>query len=89
MEKVLFNPGNGEEPDVFFVLEKTKLSGIDYLLVSDVEEGDGLALILKDLSSDTDEESLYEIVEDDEELEAVGSVFESMMEDVTIIGDTE
>jgi hypothetical protein len=52
--------------------------------VTDFEEGDGEALILKDLSQDGEEESVYEIVSDDEELEAVGEIFNNMLEDVDI-----
>lgn len=33
------------------MLEQTKLSGNQYLLVSDVEEGDGNALILKEIAT--------------------------------------
>ena len=37
---------------------------------------------MKDISSPEEEEAVYEMVEDDVELDAVGAVFESMMEDV-------
>ncbi len=46
-------------------------------------------MILKDLSEDTDPNSIYEFVEDDDELEAVGSVFESMLDDVEIVHENE
>ena len=52
MEKILFIPDNAEEPAEFFVLEETRLNGTDYILVTDSEEGDGEALILKDFSSE-------------------------------------
>lgn len=81
MEKIVFTP-EGEDPVEFFVLEQTCIGGNSYILVTDVEEGDGDALILKDLSKDGDEESNYCIVEDDDELEAVAGVFESMLDDV-------
>ena len=35
-----------------FLLEQTRLGGIDYILVTDCEEGDGEAMILKDISED-------------------------------------
>ena len=47
-------------------------------------EGDGEALILKDVSSAEDEEAVYEIVEDETELDAVAAVFENMLEDVEL-----
>ena len=84
MEKIIFRP-DGEENVEFFVLEQTRIGGVNYILVTDCEEGDGDALILKDLSADGDAESIYEIVEDDAELEAVGGVFQNMLDDVDLV----
>lgn len=84
MEKITFNP-EGEESVEFFVLEQTRIGGYNYILVTDFEEGDGEALILKDLSQDGEEESLFTIVSDDEELSAVAGVFENMLEDVEFV----
>lgn len=81
LEKVTFHP-EGEDPIEFFVLEQTRIGGYNYILVTDCEEGDGEALILKDLSEDGEEESVFVIVSDDEELQAVANVFENMLEDV-------
>ena len=58
LEKVTFNP-EGEEPIDFYVLEQTRIGGFNYILVSDSQEGDGEALILKDLSKDGEEESVF------------------------------
>jgi len=87
LEKITFNP-EGEEPVEFFVLEQTRIGGYNYILVTDFEEGDGEALILKDLSKDGDEESVYTIVSDDEELNAVAGVFEDMLEDVKFVSES-
>lgn len=84
LEKITFNP-NGEDPVEFFVLEQTRIGGYNYILVTDFEEGDGEALILKDISQDGEEESVYTIVSDDEELEAVAGVFENMLDDVSFV----
>ena len=84
MEKIKFTFADGEEAAEFFVLEQTRIGGIDYILVTDSEEDDAEALILKDLSKDGDEDAVYEIVEDDEELLAVSKVFQEMLEDVDI-----
>ncbi|MDE7197742.1 MAG: DUF1292 domain-containing protein [Lachnospiraceae bacterium] len=84
MEKVTFMPREGEAVD-FYVLEQTTIGGVNYLLVADSEEDDGEALILCDVSAPEDPEAVYEIVEDDEKLNAVASVFENMMGDVNII----
>lgn len=86
LEKITFFP-EGEDPVEFFVLEQTRIGGINYILVTDFEEGDGEALILKDLAKDGEEESLYAIVSEEEELNAVASVFENMLEDVTFVQD--
>ena len=82
LEKITFNP-DGEDPVEFFVLEQTRIGGFNYILVIDFEEGDGEALILKDVSKDGDEESVFTIVSDDAELEAVAGVFADMMDDIT------
>ena len=75
---------NGEELE-FYVLEQTRIGGHNYILVTDVEEGDGDALILKDMSQDGAEESIYDVVSDDEELEAVSGVFADMLEDIDLV----
>ena len=84
LEKITFNPG-GEEAVDFFVLEQTRIGGYNYILVTDFEEGDGEALILKDISQDGEEESVYTIVSDDEELAAVAGVFENMLDDISFV----
>lgn len=81
MEKIIFR-AEGEEPVEFYVLEQTRIGGVDYILVTDTEEEDGEALILRDVSQQGEEEALYEIVTSDEELDAVSAVFESMLEDI-------
>ena len=84
LEKITFNP-DGEEPVEFYVLEQTRIGGVNYILVTDFEEGDGEALILKDISKDGEEESVFTIVSDDEELCAVAGVFENMLDDVKFV----
>ena len=84
LEKITFRP-EGEETVEFYVLEQTRIGGHNYILVTDVEERDGDALILKDMSQDGEEESIYDVVSDDEELEAVSGVFADMLEDVDLI----
>ena len=84
MEKIVFTP-EGEEEVAFYVLEQTRLGGVDYLLVTDSEKEDGEALIMRDTSKAEEEESVYEIVTDDEELNAVAAVFENMLDDVDLL----
>ncbi len=88
LEKITFCPDN-EEPVEFFVLEQTRISGVNYILVTDFEEGDGEALILKDLSKNEDTESVYAIVSDETELNAVASVFEDLLDDVKFVQEDD
>lgn len=88
MEKISFLL-DGENKAEFYVLEQTRLGGINYLLVTDKEEGDAQALILKDLSKEGDTEGLYEIVSEDNELAAVAEIFEDILEDIAFVTDDE
>ena len=84
MEKITFIPENEEEAVDFYVLEETRIGGVNYILVTDSEEGDAECLILKDLSDAEDAEAVYAIVEDENELDSVFRVFEQMLDDVDI-----
>ena len=83
MDKIVFTPEGGE-PVRFYVLEQTRLGGIDYILVTDSEDQDGEALILRDNSSLEEDEAVYEIVTEDEELNAVAAVFQNILEDIEL-----
>ena len=83
MEKLTFQGKDGEQAE-FYLLEQTRVNGVNYLLVADSEEDDGECLILKDMASEEEQESLYEIVEDEQELSAVLTVFEQLLDDVEI-----
>lgn len=82
-EKILFETESDGTVE-FFVIEETRIGGASYLLVTDSEEGDGEAWILKDISQDGDEEAVYEMIEDEIELEAIGKVFAQMLEDIDL-----
>lgn len=84
-EKIVFTTEDNEEIE-FYVLEQTKINGCNYLLIADSddeEEEEANAMILKERRAENDD-VIYDIVEDDEELDAVSKVFESMMEDIDI-----
>ena len=83
MEKISFDGNNGDNIE-FYVIEKTTLGGVDYMLVTESEEGDSDAYVLKDVSSAEDGEGIYEIVDDDNEHTAVGQVFQSLLDDIDI-----
>lgn len=81
MEKLAFYNQENEEQMEVFVLEQTKLNGENYLLVTEDEEGDSVAYILRE-SNDCEGELFYEIVEDDDLLDALSGIFSEMLEDV-------
>lgn len=51
--------------------EQTRINGVNYILVSDSKDDEANAYILKDISTDTDAEAEYVMVEDDTEFDAV------------------
>ena len=51
MEKIIFNAPDTEESIEFFCLEQTQINNQNYLLVTEDEEGDSEAYILKETSS--------------------------------------
>lgn len=83
MEKISFASPDGTVEE-FYIEEQTRIGGVSYLLVSDSLEDEASAYILKDVSGDTDPEACYEMVEDEDELEAVYKVFEQMLDDVDL-----
>lgn len=80
-EKIAFESEDGIVE--FFVLEQTMLGGINYILVTDdMDSEEGSFLILKE-SSDVSEGDFasYEILEDENELKAVITIFDELLED--------
>ena len=73
------------ETEEFYVLDETKLGGKNYLLVTDQEEGDGMAMILRDDAEEDAEESLYAVVEDENELSAALLLFSDKLEKMGIL----
>ncbi len=84
LDKITFTPEGEDSPVDFYVLEQTKIAGVVYILVTDAEEGDGEALILKELSGEKEAEALYEVVTEDGELQAVAAVFDNMLDDIDL-----
>ena len=83
MEKIKFQSPDGTVEE-FYIEEQTMIGGVSYLLVSDSMDEEATAYILKDVSTGTEPEACYEMVEDDEELQAVYKVFEQMLDDVDL-----
>ena len=80
----LTSPEDGQDVELF-VVEQTRISGINYLLATQEAEGDGDAYILKDVSRDGETEAVYEFVEDDRELAAISEVFSQMLDDIALV----
>ena len=70
MEQLEFLTDDNEKVS-FYVLEETRVNGMNYLLVSEQDSLDAECYILKDVSSQESAEAAYEFVEDDDELEPV------------------
>ena len=83
MEKIRFQSPDGTVEE-FYIEEQTRIGEVSYLLVSDSLDDEAYAYILKDVSRDTDPEACYEMLEDEEEMQAVYKVFEQMLDDVDL-----
>lgn len=81
--KIVLTDENGESIELY-VLEETRISGKDYILAADTPDEDGECYILRDTSDSSDAEALYEIVEDDNELDYLLGIFGELLEDVEI-----
>ena len=84
MEKLTFVTEDQESVD-FYIIEETRVNGINYLLVTeseDEEDEEAEAYILKDTSEDGDKDGCYVFVEDDTEFDAVYKVFEVMLDEI-------
>lgn len=83
-EKIIFVDDNGENIEMY-VVEETRINNVNYILVTDDNESDEAeAYILKDVSNDGDEEAIYEMVEDDSEIDYIGKIFAELLEDIDI-----
>ncbi|MDO5406660.1 MAG: DUF1292 domain-containing protein [Eubacteriales bacterium] len=84
-EKITLETDSGELVD-FYVLEETRINGMNYLMVTDSEEDDeeGECYILKDVSKAEDSEALYEFVENDDELDYLFKIFTELLEDMEV-----
>lgn len=84
-EKITLQTDTGELVD-FYVLEETRINGMNYLMVTDAEEDDedGECYILKDVSKDDDSDAIYEFVENDDELDYLYRIFTELLEDMEV-----
>ncbi|MBQ7481492.1 MAG: DUF1292 domain-containing protein [Lachnospiraceae bacterium] len=83
-EKIVFETDDG--PSEWYVIDETRINSCNYILVADAPEGDAECLILKDTAPAESKESVYEEVEDDDELDIVAGMFEEALGDTEIVG---
>lgn len=84
MEQIKITAEDGEIIN-FFVIEQTRVNGMNYLLVTESEEEEAEAYILKDVSAEEDVDAVYEFVEDDEELNSLARIFSELIDDAEIV----
>ncbi|MDO4554800.1 MAG: DUF1292 domain-containing protein [Lachnospiraceae bacterium] len=83
-ETIPFLTEDGEKVD-FYILEQTMISGVNYLLVTDDIEAEETEVLMMRENPDSDGVyASYEIVDDEDELKAVSTVFEELIDDVDI-----
>ena len=84
MQSINFITDEGEEI-LFYIIEQTTLAGKDFLLVtdSDTDEDEAEVYIMQEIS-DQDDQTVYEFVEDEAQLEALSKVFAELLDDVDI-----
>ncbi|HIT65215.1 MAG TPA: DUF1292 domain-containing protein [Candidatus Ventrimonas merdavium] len=84
-EKITLQTDAGEDVD-FYVLEETRINGMNYLLVTDSEDEDedGECYILKDVSGSEDADAVYEFVENEDEMDYLFRIFTELMEDMDV-----
>jgi uncharacterized protein YrzB (UPF0473 family) len=80
-KKITLTTEEGDCVD-FYVLEETRISNMNYLLVTDAadEDEEGECYILKDLSKLEESEALYEFVEDDNEIDYLFKIFSELLD---------
>lgn len=80
-KKITLTTDSGENVE-FYVLEETRINGMNYLLVTDAADDDdkGECYILKDLSKQEDSQALYEFVEDDNEIDYLFKIFSELLD---------
>lgn len=76
-EQMVFTNDLGKE-EVFYVQAVTVLGGVNYILVTETEDLAGDAYIMKQ-SEENEEEITFDMVDDEDELDALADVFEELI----------
>lgn len=81
-EKLVFETEDGNVE--LYILEQTKLCGVNYILVTDdLESEEGEFMILKEVSDDENSTS-YEPIESEEETRSLISIFGELLDDIDL-----
>lgn len=83
MDKIIFQLNENETAELY-VVEQTRIAGVNFLLVTEEETGDGEAFILKEVSAAEDTMGEYTDELTDGEFEAVAAVFSELLEDIKL-----
>lgn len=81
---LVFQTEDGESVELL-ILEETSVNGNHYILVTDAQEQEEEAYIFRDVSPADAQEAVYEPVEDEAELEALGKIFTELLEDTEVV----
>ena len=82
-DSIVFEAEDGTEVE-FEVLEQTTLGDVNYLFVVDRADDESFLILRENSGADTEEMAAYDIVEDENELEAVIKIFDELLEDVNL-----
>ncbi|MBQ2275821.1 MAG: DUF1292 domain-containing protein [Lachnospiraceae bacterium] len=88
LETIPFETEDGEIVN-FYILEQTTLSGVNYLLVTDDIESEEITevYILREQIDEDEKMISYEMLEDEQEIQSIGKIFEELLEDVDVLMD--
>lgn len=84
MEKISFYNSETNEDVEFYVVCDTKFQGETYLLVTEEEDGDSDAYIMREVREEDNGNLFYEIVDDDNLIGALGNIFSEILEDIDV-----
>lgn len=79
-EKISFVTEDNETVELY-VVEETKVNGINYLLVTESQDEESECYIFKDTSAAGEAESCYVEVENESELDAVAKIFMELLDE--------
>ena len=84
MEKISFFNSETNEDVEFYVVCDTKFQGDTYLLVTEEEDGDSDAYIMREVREEDNGNLFYEMVDDDNLIGALGNIFSEILEDIDV-----